>query len=240
MMGRLAVVSPRGHLLAWRLAGMIGTLVACGDNFTAGDASRRLDAPDIDAIDAPPRLPDLQLVGAEMDGSVVITQDVFTATSCEVVEQCVGGTGARRLLRFDTVTANLGTGDLYVGMPPPPGESDGVFVWSSCHMHHHVNGYASYELRDATGVVLTGHKQAFCLQDIEQLRPGSPSNMYNCAKQGMSAGWADVYGRALPCQWLDVTDVPTGTYTLRVVINPSGALPDSDLTNNEWTLSVSI
>ncbi len=221
-------------------------LAACGDNLAnRPDATSPLDphdAPALDAItpDTLTGMPDLQLVAAEMIGTTVITQEVFTSTSCEFLEQCVGNTGARRLLRFDTVTANLGTGDLFVGTTPPPGTSAGPFVWSSCHMHHHVDGYAKYELRDGNGLVVSGHKQAFCLQDLERIRPGAPTHGYNCAKQGMSAGWADVYSRGLPCQWIDVTDVPAGAYTLRIVINPTGALPDSDLSNNELAFDVTI
>ena len=219
---------------------VIGTLGACGDNYAQPDARAPIDAGKRDAAVDAPGMPDLQLVGVEMDGTVVVTQQVFTAADCEVVEQCVTGTGARRLLRFDTVAANLGTADLFVGIAPPSGVSDGVFTWSPCHMHHHVAGFANYELRDANGIVLTGHKQAFCLQDTERITPGAATNGYNCMKQGMSKGWADVYGNSLPCQWLDITDVPTGAYTLHVIVNPAGALPDSDLSNNEWTMSVAI
>jgi hypothetical protein len=223
----------------------IATLAACGDNRTPevdSDAPPDLatDASVVDS-DAPAgALPDLTLIAAQMNNSVVVTQDVFLPNSCEVLEQCVGASGTRKLLRFDTVTANLGTADLDLGVPPPAGTSDAVFTWSPCHGHHHVTGYAVYELRDDQDVVLSGHKQAFCLQDIQQIRPGAPSHGFNCGKQGMSAGWADIYGRALSCQWIDITDVPSGTYTLRVHVNPSGMLPDSDLANNEYTLSVPI
>ncbi|HEY5938665.1 MAG TPA: lysyl oxidase family protein [Kofleriaceae bacterium] len=213
------------------LFSLVALAGACGD-----DRLGPVDTP----ADQPPGLPDLALVGAEMDGTVIITQDTFLAGACEVVEGCVGATGTRRLLRFDTVTANIGTADLEVGVPPADGVDGGVFVWSGCHMHHHVTGYATYELRDATGTVLGGHKQAFCLQDLQQVRAGAPSQGFSCARQGLSAGWGDVYNRSLPCQWIDVTTVPAGSYTLRVVINPERSLADEDPGNNEWTLEVSI
>jgi hypothetical protein len=197
-------------------------VAACGDN--------------LHEVDAPAPLPDLAVVGAEMDGTVAISDAPFTADSCEVVEGCAVP-GVRRLLRFATVTENRGPGDLLLGAVPPPGVSNGIFVWSPCHMHHHVMNYASYELRDATGVVTTGHKQGFCLEDDEQIGSG-PSHHYNCNFQGISPGWADVYGNGLPCQWVDITDVVPGTYTLRVVVDPLGVLADSDASNNEWTTSV--
>ncbi|MEO8706503.1 MAG: lysyl oxidase family protein [Kofleriaceae bacterium] len=211
-------------------------LAACGDNAAGGDATNASDAHGIDADAA--AMPDLTLLGEHMADSFVLTNDSFAPDSCEVQEQCVVGAGPRRLLRFDTVTANLGTTDLVLGTPPPRGVSDATFTWSPCHLHHHVLGYAVYELRDGNGVVLTSHKQAFCLQDIQQIRAGAPSHGYSCTHQGMSAGWADVYGRALPCQWIDVTEVPAGSYTLRIVVNPAFTLPDSDPSNNELTFPV--
>ena len=33
---------------------------------------------------------------------------------------------------------------------------------------------------------------------------------------GISAGCADVYGDHLDCQWIDISDVPLGTYTFKV------------------------
>ena len=202
-------------------------LAACGDNVHPIDA-------------APPlRPPDLALVGAEMDGTTVIANTPFAGDACELLEGCISAPGVRRLLRFATVTENIGAGDLALGAVPPPGVSDGIFVWSPCHMHHHIIGYADYELRDTTGVVAAGHKQGFCLEDDEQVDASrGPSHGYDCSFQGLSPGWADVYGNSLPCQWIDITDVSSGTYTLRVVVNASRVLADSDPTNNEWTTSV--
>jgi len=206
------------------------------------DAPVSLDAPDalVDAslFDAAPRVPDLQFVAGEMASTFVVTADLFAADDCAVMEGCVGGAGTRILLRFDTVTANRGSGDLVVGVPPPPGESNAVFQWSPCHMHHHVANYASYELIDTTGTVLTARKQSFCLEDGEQVQPGAPPTGYSCLNQGISRGWADVYSRYLPCQWIDVTDLPSGTYTLRIVVNPVHTIPESDYDNNVFTASV--
>ena len=249
---------------AWLVVGgvaAVAAVAACGDNRAVPDARRALDAarlptdaPPALVIDAPaaapvdaykhpdagptPGPPDLQLVSSKMDHTLVITEDTFTAADCEVAEACVGGTGLRRLLRFDAVIANLGIGDLVMGEPPPPGVSNDVFQWSACHMHHHVNGFAGYALSDASGTVVTGRKNAFCLMDSERIVPGAPTDAYTCDFQGISVGWADLYSRYLPCQWLDITDVPSGTYTLTVTVNPNGLIEETDTTNNTWSRSV--
>jgi hypothetical protein len=208
-----------------RLAVLVVVAAGCGDN---------LPAPDVLGM------PDLTLVASQMDGTIAITDDEFALGACEMVEGCINDIGLRRLLRFDTVTANIGTADLDLGQVPPAGVSDGIFVWSPCHMHHHVMGFASYSLSDAGGVVATGHKQGFCIEDDEQILQEGPSHGFNCNIQGITRGWADAYSKGLPCQWVDITDVLPGTYTLTVVIDASGILPDSNPDDNLWSTTVTL
>jgi len=213
----------------------------CGDNRVEArpDDALARDAP-VDIGDGPPGLPDITFSATEMTRSVLLDTAIFQPNDCSIAEQCIAAAGVRRMLRFDTVTPNIGMGDLVLGAPPPPGESNAVFVWSPCHGHHHVANYADYQLLDGDQVVVAGHKQGFCLEDTEREIPGSGSRGYSCSYQGISTGWADKYSRYLPCQWIDVTDVPAGTYTLRIRVNPLQMFPESDYTNNELTMEVSI
>ena len=57
---------------------------------------------------------------------------------------------------------------------------------------------------------------------------------YRCGtgQQGISRNCGDLYGRHLDCQWIDVTDVPPGTYQLRLHVNPDRRAPESDYRNN--------
>jgi len=227
------------------LLGLSATVAACRGTGAAADARGDAAATVLDATAAtspdasgPPGMADLQLVPAEMVDTVVVMSAPFRDDDCAVVEGCVGASGDRLLLRFDTVTANLGTADVRVGVPPPPGVSNDVFQWSPCHMHHHVANYARYELLDATGVVATARKQAFCLEDGEQVQPGAPPVGYSCLDQGISRGWADAYSRYLPCEWIDITGLPSGSYTLRVVVNPLHTIEESNYDNNELMIGV--
>ncbi len=217
-------------------------LVACraGDAGPADapreDAVAAIDAPPI--ADAPPGLPDLVLVGPEIAGTPFVATEYFGPDACELAEGCIGAAGVRRLLRFDAVTANQGTADLVLGATPPPGVSNGVFVWSACHQHHHVPGFEDYALVGPGGVITAGHKQAYCLRDDEREQAGAPSQGYGCTFQGISAGWADVYQTTLPCQWIDVTGVAPGIYTLRITVNPTQKFPESDVTNDVFETQV--
>lgn len=193
----------------------------------------------------PEQSPDLTIDAPRLAGSILIRTVSFRASDCAVIEGCVGGTGKRKLLRFDVATPNIGMADLVLGDPrsnPLDMYGNPLFEYSACHGHYHFKGYASYELLSSDGTtVLVGRKQAFCLRDSSRyLSTAGPSNGYTCDYQGITAGWQDVYANTLDCQWLDITGVPAGNYDLRVTIDPGGLLPDSDRTNNVAVARVQI
>ncbi len=163
--------------------------------------------------------------------------------SCELIEMCVNGTGLRTVLRFNTFTPNIGSRDMAMGVPS---NHPDLFHYSDCHDHYHFDHYAGYELLDGSGVVATGHKQAFCLIDLEPWAWADDPGQFDCGNQGISRGYADVYGAYLPCQWIDVTDVPAGTYTLRIALNnppPGTSVPvinEADYGNNVAEVEVEI
>jgi hypothetical protein len=225
-------------------AGLVafGSLVwlgSCGDSLhPAIEDAASPDAVPVDARFVPDGMPDLEFVSDEMVHSVLVDNGDFRDGDCEVVEGCVGAPGRRLLVRFATVSANRGTADMFVGVPPEAGLDDAMFEWSPCHKHHHVKDYASYELLDDHGVVLTARKQSFCLEDSHPVQSGIASSNYSCARQGITRGWADVYSPYLSCQWIDVTGLTPGSYTLRVVVNPHKKLAESNYDNNVFTVGV--
>jgi hypothetical protein len=216
-------------LASWIVAGVVGLAIAF------------LTRPQIASAQA--ALPDLIVDDAYLDSSVTFSSRNFKPNDCAVQEGCVGANGRRKLLRFATATPNIGSADVFLGAPQDHPE---LFVFSPCHQHYHLDGYASYELLDSTGqLVLRGRKQAFCLMDENQYSPDAGPRKYDCTNQGISVGWEDVYGSDLDCQWLDVTQVPPGNYLLRITVNPQRAdgtylLSESDHSNNVAVVPVTI
>ena len=64
--------------------------------------------------------------------------------------------------------------------------------------------------------------------------------MHSCDDQGISVGWADIYGAALSGQSLDVTGLPDGTYRLVTIVDPGGRLREATRTNNTAEVTVTI
>ena len=163
---------------------------------------------------------------------------------CAFEEECLSSSAVgkpndhqRHLLRFDSQTMNWGTIDFLPNLQPHE------WQWHSCHSHYHsFEAFIHYDILNITTgeKKAEGHKASFCLEDSFCSTGGSAR--YRCggrtATQGISANCGDVYGRHLDCQWVDITDIPPGTYILRLQVNPSRIAPESDYRNNEIQCTV--
>ncbi len=173
----------------------------------------------------------------------VLTDILVHEGTCELYEGCVGALGWRTILRFSLATNNIGSRDLVLGVAA--NEPD-VFHYSACHDHFHFDGFADYALLDGAGVVASGFKPGFCLLDSYSWAWPSEGPTYDCANQGIGVGYGDIYEDVLPCQWIDVTDVPPGDYTLRAALNqpaPDAAVPvlvERDYANNVVEVAVTL
>jgi hypothetical protein len=129
----------------------------------------------------------------------------------------------------------------------------GNFVYHSSHHHIHFDDIAQYNLRarpadgSVGGVVASGGKTSFCLIDIDHFNPSLPNSpahsVYTtCGSvlQGVSVGWADVYGSGLDDQWIDVTGVPDGNYWLEDVLDPDNRILEADETNNVTRIPITL
>lgn len=172
-------------------------------------------------------------------GQVAVEWRFFEDDDCAIAEGCVDAGGWRRLLRFATWTPNTGTADMYLGVPSTDAP---YFVYSACHDHHHFEGYADYELRAADGTVAAdGHKQAFCLLDFYRYPEEDERGIfYDCDNQGIQRDYQDVYDADLDCQWVDVTDVAPGEYTLHIELNTNRTLLESSYDDNVADVTVTI
>lgn len=173
-------------------------------------------------------MPDLTVDPKRFNSQMEIVDRKFEAGSCELFEGTVGGTGYRRLLRFDTVLINAGDGDITIGSPEDVnGPYYSIFEFSPCHGHHHISQFADYRLLNLDGTVAAlGHKQAFCFIDTMRYSNDVKKQYDSCDNQGITSGWGDWYYKQLSGQWIDITGVPEGDYKVQVTINAIGTFAE--------------
>jgi len=130
----------------------------------------------------------------------------------------------------------------------------GQFIYHKLHDHWHVVDIADYRLLNALGSEVGATKKvSYCLRDDDKIDPTLPNaSVYkrykDCArgrtklrlKTGISVGWADVYDTSVPGQWIDVTDVPPGEYTLEIIADPQSMLTEKDELNNTTRIQVTL
>jgi hypothetical protein len=171
-------------------------------------------------------------------------------------------------IRFDTTTANLGSGPLELRAGEVIGNGKqrvyqrvynddctyqdyvaGEFVYHPQHQHFHFEGYGVYELQPVGapgGSKRTGAKTSFCILDTSQVNlnlPGAPGNYIygSCANfQGMSVGYGDTYPNILYGQQIDVSGLPAGNYTLRIIIDAQNRLRELNNADNTSEVIVSL
>ena len=117
------------------------------------------------------------------------------------------------------------------------------------HNHWHFLQFARYSLLDSTQTeVLLSKKEAFCLAPTDAIdltlpnadwSPGHDGFGTQCGGQTalwvrevLPLGWGDTYFQGIPGQSFNITDLPNGTYYIKVEVNPLGALFEQTDANN--------
>uniref|UniRef100_A0A8C8R8U0 Lysyl oxidase homolog n=1 Tax=Pelusios castaneus TaxID=367368 RepID=A0A8C8R8U0_9SAUR len=183
-------------------------------------------------------LPDLVPDPYYIQASTYVQRVSMYSLRCAAEENCLASSAYRGdvrdydnrvLLRFPQRVKNQGTSDF---LPSRPRYS---WEWHSCHQHYHsMDEFSHYDLLEASSHrrVAEGHKASFCLEDTSC--DYGYYRRYACTAhtQGLSPGCYDTYNADIDCQWIDITDVKPGNYILKVSVNPSYLVPESDYSNN--------
>ena len=118
------------------------------------------------------------------------------------------------------------------------------------HDHWHFKDFAAYSLLDSDKVkVLDSGKEAFCLAPTDPIdltiagaewRPWLTNLNTACGEENslwirevLDTGWGDTYAQYRPGQSFDITNLPNGTYYIRVLANPDDVLLEGSSSNNE-------
>lgn len=112
------------------------------------------------------------------------------------------------------------------------------------HNHWHVQEMMRYDLWGGPGTY-RGAKVGFCFLDSDVNNAGlpgysgghytgpmcstNPSALSN--RMGISIGMGDEYEWYLAWQWVDITGLPSGTYTVRANVDPGGWFEEQNETN---------
>ncbi|WP_439659418.1 lysyl oxidase family protein [Lentzea sp. HUAS TT2] len=136
------------------------------------------------------------------------------------------------------------------------------------HMHWHLMGFARMQLLTPGGeTVVADRKNGFCLGDryrtadadtlpasvrdtaspegqlaqrLERNRCGHRDPHATEVFEGISVGSGDDYRFNVDFQWLDLTNVPSGTYDVVNTVNSDRTLVESSYNNNSSSISISV
>jgi len=114
------------------------------------------------------------------------------------------------------------------------------------HDHWHIQGVMLYQMWSADGVTRRGTKVGFCFLDSYRYNlglPGAPqSQVYPerlCGdrgdltnRMGLSVGWGDDYPANFAYQWIDISTLPPGDYTVQARADEANWYVESNETNN--------
>ncbi|HET9722226.1 MAG TPA: lysyl oxidase family protein [Actinomycetota bacterium] len=117
------------------------------------------------------------------------------------------------------------------------------------HDHWHFEEFTAYSLLDeAKQLVAPSDKQSWCLANTDAIdlavpnanwlgyggdlftACGGPSALW--VREILDVGWGDTYAQYVAGQAFDITDLPNGTYYIRVQVNPLGSMFESTDANN--------
>jgi hypothetical protein len=117
------------------------------------------------------------------------------------------------------------------------------------HNHWHFQEFTEYSLLDASGAsVVLSDKQSWCLANTDAIDLAVPNANWTAwggdlftscggssalwVREVLDVGWGDTYSQWVAGQAFDITDLPNGTYFIRVAVNPLDAMFEGSTANN--------
>ena len=137
----------------------------------------------------------------------------------------------------------------------------GELIFHEEHDHWHWENFSKYEVWTVTHdgaldtLIYSSGKVSYCLRDDEQapadLNSTSALGFKNdshqavfqgCGwnRQGISAGWTDIYKSNLPGQYVVIPAAGDGIYALKSTVDPENRLVEADKTNNSVVIFIAI
>lgn len=160
------------------------------------------------------------------------------ADEAEVVDKCAK-VGVRRLLAVDFDVYNMGKEDLVLG-------EDYMSPWSAystAEMWWRFIGFWRIEMRNAQGQIVAFVEPPMIpsFSGTRRWNPqGSSVKRFNFDHQGLRGGWMQKVQSYWACQFIDITDIPPGDYSVDVVVDPWNRIPETREDNNRVTFPVTV
>ncbi|XP_008178980.2 lysyl oxidase homolog 2 [Acyrthosiphon pisum] len=232
-------------LSAVECAGNESSLAGCYHQHKATCSTRKET---VAAVVCTRDMADLEVNADELMRSAYLEDRQMYFLQCAMEENCLASSAyqlrrdetdwhliTRRLLRFTAKITNVGTAPFRPAVPKH------LWQFHQCHMHYHsMEVFATFDVLDGGGMkVAEGHKASFCLEDNQCTDGAKPG--FACANygdQGISVNCSDIYRHNIDCQWVDVTDLNPGLYTLKVSVNPEHKIPEMTYANNAAVCSM--
>ena len=146
-----------------------------------------------------------------------------------------------------TVTQRIWSGDGTPGGSSRTEEIPGsrlIIEVGDGHGHYHYENASLYELLVPGEAARATAKIGFCMFDtFPDPKGNAPTSYYpksegpceasgSSVEMGISRGWGDYYNRDIAKQWIAVTGLPAGAYTLRSTVNPGREFIEANYDDN--------
>lgn len=123
------------------------------------------------------------------------------------------------------------------------------------HNHWHVRDLQQYTLEGTNTGKQYGEKHGFCFWDNYRYKvralngPSDPvyTSSNSCrtlkngiVRMGLSRGWGDIYSSSIPDQYINITDLPAGEYTVTATADWANWFVESNEGNNSTTARIQL